>query len=157
MPTTLVTVIETAIAAAGGTADVVVDTVALVPQQKSVSFDSFTSVVLSSGYLDITITNDLFIPLGAPIYVDIKNSIGTQIFQLTWDTEIAADDSATVTQDVSGMTLPGTILVEVSGTSNGSQGQQVAVTTADLSSTFTVGLAAREFHCLLYTSPSPRD
>ena len=145
MPTTLVTAIETAIAAAGGTADVVVDTVALVPQQKSVSFDSFTSVVLSSGYLDITITNDLFIPLGAPIYVDIKNSIGTQIFQLTWDTEIAADDSATVTQDVSGMTLPGTILVEVSGTSNGSQGQQVAVTTADLSSTFTVGLAAREF------------
>ena len=145
MPTTLVTVIEAAIAAAGGSAEVVVDTVALVPQQKSVSFDSFTSAVLSSGYLDVTITNNLFIPLGAPIYVDIKNSIGTQIFQLTWDTEITAGDSATATQDVSGMTLPGSMLVEVSGTSNGSQGQQVAVTTADLSSTFTVGLAAREF------------
>ena len=145
MPTTLVTVIETAIAAAGGSAEVVVDTVALVPQQKSVSFDSFTSAVLSSGYLDVTITNNLFIPLGAPIYVDIKNNIGAQIFQLTWATEIAAGDSATVTQDVSGMTLPGSMLVEVSGTSNGSQGQQVAVTTADLSSTFTVGLAARGF------------
>jgi len=145
MPTALVTAIETAIAAAGGTAEVVVDTVALVPQQKSVSFDSFTSAVLSSGYLDVTIINNLFIPLGAPIYVDIKNSIGTQIFQLTWDTEITAGDSATATQDVSGMTLPGSMLVEVSGTSNGSQGQQVAVTTADLSSTFTVGLAAREF------------
>ena len=145
MPTTLVTVIETAIAAAGGSAEVVVDTAALVPQQKSVSFDSFTSAVLSSGYLDVTITNNLFIPLGAPIYVDIKNSIGAQIFQLTWATEIAAGDSATVTQDVSGMTLPGSMLVEVSGTSNGSQGQQVAVTTADLSSTFTVGLAARGF------------
>ena len=145
MPTTLVTAIETAIAAAGGSAEVVVDTVALVPQQKSVSFDSFTSAVLSSGYLDVTITNNLFIPLGAPIYVDIKNNIGAQIFQLTWATEIAAGDSATVTQDVSGMTLPGSMLVEVSGTSNGSQGQQVAVTTADLNSTFTVGLAAREF------------
>ena len=145
MPTTLVTVIETAIVAAGGSAEVVVDTVALVPQQKSVSFDSFTSAVLSSGYLDVTITNNLFIPLGAPIYVDIKNNIGAQIFQLTWATEIAAGDSATVTQDVSGMTLPGSMLVEVSGTSNGSQGQQVAVTTADLSSTFTVGLAARGF------------
>jgi hypothetical protein len=145
MPTTLVTVIETAIATAGGSAEVVVDTVALVPQQKSVSFDSFTSAVLSSGYLDVTITNNLFIPLGAPIYVDIKNNIGAQIFQLTWATEIAAGDSATVTQDVSGMTLPGNMLVEVSGTSNGSQGQQVAVTTADLSSTFTVGLAARGF------------
>ena len=145
MPTTLVTVIETAIVAAGGSAEVVVDTVALVPQQKSVSFDSFTSAVLSSGYLDVTITNNLFIPLGAPIYVDIKNNIGAQIFQLTWATEIAAGDSATVTQDVSGVTLPGSMLVEVSGTSNGSQGQQVAVTTADLSSTFTVGLAARGF------------
>jgi len=145
MPTTLVTVIETAIASAGGSAEVVVDTVALVPQQKSVSFDSFTSAVLSSGYLDVTITNNLFIPLGAPIYVDIKNNIGAQIFQLTWATEIAAGDSATVTQDVSGMTLPGSMLVEVSGTSNGSQGQQVTVTTADLSSTFTVGLAARGF------------
>ena len=145
MPTTLVMAIETAIAAAGGTAEVVVDTVALVPQQKSVSFDSFISAVLSSGYIDVTIINNLFIPLGAPIYVYIKNSIGTPIFQLTWDTEIAAGDSATATQDVSGMTLPGSMLVEVFGTSNGSQGQQVAVTTADLSSTFTVGLAAREF------------
>ena len=145
MPTTLVMAIETAITAAGGTAEVLVDTVALIPQQKSISFDSFTSAVLSSGYIDVTITNNLFIPLGAPLYVDIKNSIGTQIFQLIWDTEIAAGDSATATQDVSGMTLPGSMLVEVSGTSNGSQGQQVAVTTADLSSTFTVGLAAREF------------
>ncbi len=145
MPTTLVMAIETAITAAGGTAEVLVDTVALIPQQKSVNFDSFTSAALSSGYIDVKIINNLFIPLGAPIYIDIKNNIGTQIFQLIWDTEIAVDDSATVSQDVSGMSLPGSMLVEVSGTSNGSQGQQVAVTTADMSSTFTVGLTAREF------------
>ena len=145
MPTTLVTAIETAITAAGGTAEVLVDTVALIPQQKSVNFDSFTSAALSSGYIDVKIINNLFIPLGAPIYIDIKNNIGTQIFQLIWDTEIVAGDSATASQDVSGMSLPGSMLVEVSGTSNGSQGQQVAVTTADMSSTFTVGLTAREF------------
>ena len=145
MPTTLVMAIETAITAAGGTAEVLVDTVALIPQQKSVNFDSFTSVALSSGYIDVKIINNLFIPLGAPIYIDIKNNIGTQIFQLIWNTEIAAGDSATVSQDVSDMSLPGSMLVEVSGTSNGSQGQQVAVTTADMSSTFTVGLTAREF------------
>ncbi len=145
MPTTLVMAIETAITTAGGSAEVIVDTVALIPQQKSVNFDSFTSAVLSSGYIDVKIINNLFIPLGAPIYIDIKNNIGTQIFQLIWDTEIAVDDSATASQDVSGMSLPGSMLVEVSGTSNGSQGQQVAVTTADMSSTFTVGLIAREF------------
>ena len=145
MPTSLVMAIETAITAAGGTAEVLVDTVALIPQQKSVNFDSFTSATLNSGYIDVKIINNLFIPLGAPIYVDIKNNIGTQIFQMTWDMEIAAGDSATAIQDVSGMSLPGSMLVEVSGTSNGSQGQQVAVTTADMSSTFTVDLTAREF------------
>ena len=93
MPTTLVMAIETAITAAGGTAEVLVDTVALIPQQKSVNFDSFTSAALSSGYIDVKIINNLFIPLGAPIYIDIKNNIGTQIFQLIWDTEIAVGDS----------------------------------------------------------------
>ncbi len=145
MPAELVAIIEAAIASGGGSADVVVDTVALVPQQKSISFDSFTSADISSGNIDVTITNNLFIPLGAPIYVDVKNNIGTLIFQLVWDTEIAPDSSSTITQDVSGMTLPGNMLVEVSGTSNGSQGDTVTVTTEDLSSTFTVGLAARDF------------
>ena len=145
MPQDLVAAIEAAIETAGGSADIVVDTAALVPQQKSIGFDSFTSVDISSGNIDVTITNNLFISLGAPIYVDVKSSIGIQIFLVVWDTEIAPGDSSTRTQDVSGMTLPGDMLVEVSGTSNGSQGDTVTVTTADLSSTFTIGLAARDF------------
>ena len=145
MPAALVANIDAAITAGGGSSDVVVDTVALVPQQKSISFDSFSSADISSGNIDVTITNNLFIPLGAPIYVDVKNSIGTPIFQLVWNTEIAPDSSSTITQDVSGMTLPGNMLVEVSGTSNGSQGDTVTVTTGDLSSTFTIELAARDF------------
>jgi len=145
MPAALVANIDAAITAGGGSSNVVVDTVALVPQQKSISFNSFSSADISSGNIDVTITNNLFIPLGAPIYVDVKNSIGTLIFQLVWDTEIAPDSSSTITQDVSGMTLTGNMLVEVSGTSNGSQGDTVTVTTGDLSSTFTVELAARDF------------
>ena len=145
MPAALVANIDAAITAGGGSSNVVVDTVALVPQQKSISFDSFSSADISSGNIDVTITNNLFIPLGAPIYVDVKNSIGTLIFQLVWNTEIAPDSSSTITQDVSGMTLTGNMLVEVSGTSNGSQGDTVTVTTGDLSSTFTVELAARDF------------
>ena len=145
MPAALVANIDAAITAGGGSSNVVVDTVALVPQQKSISFDSFSSADISSGNIDVTITNNLFIPLGAPIYVDVKNNIGTLIFQLVWDTEIAPDSSSTITQDVSGMTLTGNMLVEVSGTSNGSQGDTVTVTTGDLSSTFTIELAARDF------------
>ena len=146
MPTSLVDIIEAAITASGGSAEVVVDTVALVPQQKTISFDSFTSATVDSGFIDVKIYNNLFIPLGAPIYVDIKNSIGTELFQLIWNSGIATGDSSTISHNVSGMTLPGDMLVEVSGTSNGSQGEQVAVTIADLSSTFTINVLARDFN-----------
>jgi len=145
MPSSLVDIIEAAITAAGGSAEVIVDTVALVPQQKTISFDSFTSATIDSGFIDVKIYNNLFIPLGAPIYVDIKNSIGTELFQLVWNSEIATGDSSTISHNVSGMMLPGDMLVEVSGTSNGSQGEEVAITTADLSSTFTINVSARGF------------
>ena len=145
MPSSLVNIIEAAITAAGGSAEVIVDTAALVPQQKTISFDSFTSATIDSGFIDVKIYNNLFIPLGAPIYVDIKNSIGTELFQLVWNSEIATGDSLTISHNVSGMTLPGDMLVEVSGTSNGSQGEEVAITTADLSSTFTINVSARGF------------
>jgi hypothetical protein len=146
MPSSLVDIIEAAITASGGSAEVMVDTVALVPQQKTISFDSFISATVDSGFIDVKIYNNLFIPLGAPIYVDIKNSIGTELFQLVWNSEIVAGDSSTISHNVSGMTLPGDMLVEVSGTSNGSQGEQVAVTIADLSSTFTINVLARDFN-----------
>ena len=145
MPSSLVDIIEAAITAAGGSAEVIVDTAALVPQQKTISFDSFTSATIDSGFIDVKIYNNLFISLGAPIYVDIKNSIGTELFQLVWNSEIATGDSSTISHNVSGMTLPGDMLVEVSGTSNGSQGEEVAITTADLSSTFTINVSARDF------------
>ena len=145
MPSSLVDIIEAAITAAGGSAEVIVDTAALVPQQKTISFDSFTSATIDSGFIDVKIYNNLFISLGAPIYVDIKNSIGTELFQLVWNSEIATGDSSTISHNVSGMMLPGDMLVEVSGTSNGSQGEEVAITAADLSSTFTINVSARDF------------
>ena len=145
MPSSLVAIIETALTAAGGSTQIMVDTVALVPQQKTINFESFTSATIDSGFIDVKIYNNLFIPLGAPIYVDIKNSIGTELFQLVWNSEIAAGDSSSISHNVSGMTLPGDMLIEVSGTSNGSQGEQVTVVTTDLSSTFTINVHARDF------------
>ena len=145
MPSSLIDIIDLAITAAGDSAEVIVDTVALVPQQESITFDSFSSATIDSGFIDVKIYNDLFISLGAPIYVDIKNSIGTALFQLIWNSEIASGDSSTISHNVSGMTLPGDLLVEVSGTSNGSQGEEITVTNGDLSSTFTINVFARDF------------
>ncbi|MEE9162724.1 MAG: hypothetical protein V3U35_07100 [Candidatus Neomarinimicrobiota bacterium] len=143
MPAGLVTAIEVAIG--GGSADVVVDTIALVPQQKALAFDSFRSAEVSSGSLEVTIINDLFIPLGAPILVEVKDSTGIfTLFALQWDTEIGVGDSATRTQDLTGMSLPGDLLIVVSGTSNGSQGEVVTVTAGDLDSGFRTRVAARD-------------
>ena len=55
MPSSLVNIIETTINAAGGSAEVIVDTVALIPQQKTISFDSFTSTTIDSGFIDVKI------------------------------------------------------------------------------------------------------
>ena len=145
MPAGLVTAIEAAIFVAGGSADVVVDTIALVPQQKALAFDSFRSAQVSAGMLDVTIINELFIPLGAPIEVDVLDDTGTPLFDdpLQWNTEIAVGDSATRTRDLSGTTLPGALLIVVSGTSNGSQGDTVTVTAGDLDSGFRTRVAVR--------------
>ncbi|MCH7496602.1 MAG: hypothetical protein IH971_01970 [Candidatus Marinimicrobia bacterium] len=144
MPAGLVMAIEAAIFVAGGSADVVVDTIALVPQQKALAFDSFRSAEVSAGMLDVTIINELFIPLGAPIVVEVRDSTGLfTLFDLQWDTEIGVGDSATRTRDLSGTTLPGALLIVVSGTSNGSQGDTVTVTAGDLDSGFRTRVAVR--------------
>ncbi|MCH8836991.1 MAG: hypothetical protein IIA60_04205 [Candidatus Marinimicrobia bacterium] len=144
MPPALVSAIESAIDLAGDSASVVVDTVSLVPQQDTVAFNSFNSVAVSSGFLDITIINELFIPLGAPIIVDVKTISGNSLFMLTWDAEIPVGDSSTKSQDLDNITLPGELLVEVSGISNGSGGDTVSVKTSDLNTSFRIRLEARD-------------
>ena len=143
MPASLVTAIETALVLAGDTAEVVIDTVALVPRQKPVTFSSINSVTVGSGFLDITIVNNLFIPLGSPIVVDVNTSLGAPIFDLIWEAEIPPGDSATLSQDLAGITLPGDLLIVVSGTSNGSHGEVVTVTNTDLDSDFSTRVYAR--------------
>jgi hypothetical protein len=143
MPASLVTAIETALVLAGDTAEVVVDPIALVPRQKSVAFSSIDSVTVSSGFLDVTIINNLFIPLGSPIVVDVSDSVGVPLFDLTWEAEIPPGDSATLTKDLAGEILPGKLLIIVSGTSSGSHGEAVTVTNEDLDSSFRTRAEAR--------------
>jgi hypothetical protein len=143
MPASLVTAIETALVQAGDTAEVVVDPIALVPRQKSVAFSSIDSVTVSSGFLDVTIINNLFIHLGSPIVVDVSDSVGVPLFDLTWEAEIPPGDSATLTRDLAGEILPGKLLIVVSGTSSGSHGEAVTVTNEDLDSSFRTRAEAR--------------
>lgn len=130
--------IENALIANGGSANIEVDTVDLVPQIQDFSFNSFTEISISSGFMDITIINDMFIPLGAPIHITINNTAGDSLFSTVWEAEIPPGEQFTNAVDLSGRTLPGNIQIKVSGTSNGSQGQTILVDTTDLDSYFRV-------------------
>ncbi|MCH7575763.1 MAG: hypothetical protein IIA59_11635 [Candidatus Marinimicrobia bacterium] len=146
MPEALISALDSAIMADGGGTTVLIDTLDLVPSQKALAFDSFRWADVSSGFLDVTLINDMFLPLGAPIVIDVKDSLGVLLFRMTWPDEIAVGDSATLTQDLSELVvaLPGNLLIEVSGRSNGSGGSLVTVTNEDLSSSFRTRVTARE-------------
>lgn len=144
MPANLITSIETDLSLADDTAEVVVDTVDLVPQSKPVTFNTINRLAVSSGFLDVTIINNLFIPLGSPINVEVRNSNDTLLFDQTWEVEIPPGESATITQDLSDMVLPGDLIIVVAGTSNGSHGVPVTVDSSDLNSSFITRVEARD-------------
>ena len=136
--------IQDALDANGGSAVLEVDTVQLVPQTQDFAFDSFTEIVIESGSMDITIINEMFIDLGAPIRITINNATGDSLFSTTWNTEIEMGNQQTNSIDLSGRTLPGNIQVKVSGTSNGSRGQDILVETSDLDSYFRVIISPQD-------------
>jgi len=97
------------------------------------SFDDFGYAIFSGGQLQITIQNDMVIPLGSPIYIQFQQVSGTDttdipngVFQ--FNTVIDANGgSVSDTLNLAGMTLPGDILIKVSGSSQGTQGIQILI------------------------------
>ncbi|NQV41223.1 MAG: hypothetical protein HQ506_02615 [Candidatus Marinimicrobia bacterium] len=117
----------------------------LVPVSKPFTFTDFSEAVFTSGGLDITINNDMAIPLGAPINIALQQVIGTDTTtipgcEVTWDSPILVGSSDSQTLDLSGKTLPGNILVLVTGSTAGS-GTPLTVTPAVKASSFNIDIA----------------
>jgi hypothetical protein len=136
--------IESALQAGGGTADLMIDTVALIPRTQNFTFTTIQDIVIESGWMAVTVMNNLFIDLGAPLVITVRNLAGDSLFAAVWQTEIPTGSSATTLVDLAGTELPGQLQVTVSGTSNGSRGDTITVTTSDLDSYFRVVLEPRE-------------
>ena len=92
----------------------------LEPVTNNFTFNDFSEAVFSSGSLSLTIVNDLVIPLG-DVDVKLKNSDGVEISgaSTTIAGSISSGTQATGTLDLSGITLPGAVIVEVTGSSPG--------------------------------------
>jgi hypothetical protein len=92
----------------------------LEPVTNSFSFNDFSEAAFNSGSLSITIINNLVIPLG-DVDVKLKKSDGSEIVGGTTTIQgpINSSSQQTALLDLSGLTLPGNIIVEVTGSSPG--------------------------------------
>ncbi len=103
------------------------------PVMNPFSFDDFGYAVFSGGQLQITIQNDMVIPLGSPINIQFQQVSGPDTTDipggmLQFNSVIVANEGiASDTMDLAGMTLPGEILIKVTGSSPGTQGIPILI------------------------------
>ena len=92
----------------------------LEPVTNSFSFNDFSEAAFNSGSLSITIINNLVIPLG-DVDIKLKKSDGSDITGGTTTIQGPINNSSqqSALLDLSGLTLPGNIIVEVTGSSPG--------------------------------------
>ena len=92
----------------------------LEPVTNSFSFNDFSEAAFNSGSLSITIINNLVIPLG-DVDIKLKKSDGSEIAGGTTTIQgpINSSSQQSALLDLSGLTLPGNIIVEVTGSSPG--------------------------------------
>ena len=113
---------------------------ALEPVTNNFSFTDFSEAVFSSGSLSLTIVNDLVIPLG-DVDVQLKNSDGSDIVggSTTIAGPINSGEQQSALLELSDLTLPGNIIVEVTGSSPGQD--NVLIDNAAKNSSFSVEIS----------------
>ena len=127
------------------------------------SFDDFGYAEFSGGILDITITNNMVIPLGPPILIQLRevsesDTIDISGGSIQFDELINANDgSATGSLDLSGITLPGDILVQVSGNCLGTSGIPILIDESAKNSSFTVNIGGSDMEVTSATAKIPEQ
>ena len=126
----------------------------LEPVTNNFSFNDFSEAVFSSGSLSLTIVNDLVIPLG-DVDVKLKNSDGSEISGATTTIAgpISSGSQATGVLDLSGVTLPGSVVVEVTGSSPGEN--SVLINDAAKNSSFSVEISGSSLEVTSATAKIP--
>ena len=127
------------------------------------SFDDFGYAEFSSGYLRITIDNGMVIPLGPPVLVQLQQLNGTDTVDIEggsieFDALIDANGgSATDSLDLSGMTLPGSIFVRVTGNCQGTSGIAINIDEDAKNSSFVVGISANDLEVISAEAKIPEQ
>jgi len=122
---------------------------ALNPVVNPFTFDDFDQAVFSNGFLDVTIVNDMVITLGNPISIQLQETNGTDTTDIVgalvvFNTTISPGDSATEVLSLAGMTLPGSLLIKVSGNSVGTDNVIITIDSTAKASSFSTKIGARD-------------
>ena len=119
---------------------VVIPSFNLEPVTNNFSFNTFSEAVFSSGMLSLTIVNNLVIPL-EDVDVILKNVDGVEIDGAftTIAGPISSGSQATGVINLEGVTLPGNIIVEVTGSSPGAN--NILINDAAKNSAFSVQIS----------------
>ena len=117
----------------------------LAPVYKPFTFTDFSQATFTGGSLDITINNDLAIPLGSPINIQLRQIVGSDTTlipgcEIIWNTPVAVGASSTESLLLAGKTLPGAIFVLVTGTTAGSD-TALVIDTGVKESSFNIDIA----------------
>ena len=126
----------------------------LEPVTNNFTFNDFSEAVFSSGSLSLTVVNDLVIPLG-DVDVKLKNSDGVEISgaSTTISGPINSGTQATGILDLSGVTLPGAVIVEVTGSSPGQD--NILINDDAKSSSFSVQISGSDLEVSSATAKIP--
>ena len=113
-------------------------------------FNDFDQAEFSQGLLEISITNNMIIPLGAPLLIELlkvemTDTVNIEGLSFQFDDVINANNgNATKTIDLTNVSLPGEVLVRVSGNCQGTAGVEVLVDEESKNSNFIVSIGARD-------------
>jgi len=126
----------------------------LEPVENTFSFDEFSSADFTGGTLTISIENNLVIPLGATDII-FKNIDGSNISNGTVSISgpINQGETGTGDLDLNEITLPGSIIVEVIGSSPGAN--NVIINDEARNSSFTVNISGSALEVSSATSKIP--
>lgn len=122
---------------------VVVDSFSFVSDKKVLDpYDNFSYVVVSTGSLNLSVTNNLPVPLGSPLTIGIWDANSdTLVVSDTNNTQILPGQTRSFIMDLQGKKLPNALAVRMSGDSPGSGGQSVTI---DAGSRFEIEAAIGE-------------
>ena len=81
-------------------------------QEEIFTFNSFSTVDIQTSTIKLEITNNMFIILGTPIDIELKNiDNDATLGQVSFENEILPGSSETETMVLAGVTMPGTIKI----------------------------------------------